>query len=83
MHEGNFGAGDENRTHGTSLGSLGITIIRRPLLGSDGGILSAEGGGFNRGPERRRGAAKKPQQSGGPADSVTGPEEAVAALVEE
>ena len=28
-----FGAGDGNRTHGTSLGSWGITIIRRPLLG--------------------------------------------------
>jgi hypothetical protein len=25
------GAGDGNRTHGSSLGSLGITIIRRPL----------------------------------------------------
>src|SRR3979409_2722482 len=25
-----FGAGDGNRTHGSSLGSLGITIIRRP-----------------------------------------------------
>ena len=24
------GAGDGNRTHGSSLGSLGITIIRRP-----------------------------------------------------
>jgi hypothetical protein len=26
------GAGDGNRTHGSSLGSLGITIIRRPRL---------------------------------------------------
>ena len=28
MHK--CGAGDGNRTHGTSLGSWGITIIRRP-----------------------------------------------------
>jgi hypothetical protein len=28
------GAGDGNRTHGSSLGSLGITIIRRPRLAS-------------------------------------------------
>src|SRR5580693_8481344 len=28
--EARSGAGDGNRTHGSSLGSLGITIIRRP-----------------------------------------------------
>ena len=55
------GAGDGNRTHGTSLGSLGITIIRRPLW-AGGCILSAVAARFN---PRRAGDIVRRGKEGG------------------
>jgi hypothetical protein len=51
------GAGDGNRTHGSSLGSLGITIIRRPLEAT---ILDALTRRKQIGGRKRKGALRRP-----------------------